>query len=218
MKNENCWYKVYVHIAPNDKKYVGITSHEKLSRRTGNNGEGYKTQTLFWRAIQKYGWDNFKHEIVAEHLTCEEALQMEINLIAKYQSNNPKYGYNTSVGGNGVKGGSLQAIDRERLSKKMSTIMKGKPSARKGQKLTDEHKQRISKSLIGHKHSEETKRKIGLKSIGRRMSDDGRKRMSEYAKRNKGKKWYNNGIVNKFAHEQPEGFVPGMLRRVTDEK
>ena len=211
MKNENCWYKVYMHIAPNNKRYIGITSQKNLIRRTGYNGEGYKTQQLFWRAIQKYGWDNFEHIILADHLTCEEALAEEIKYIAKYQTNNPEYGYNISVGGNGIKGGSLQPVDKERLSKHMSIAMKGKPSARKGKHLTDEHKQHISQSLIGHKHSEETKIKIGLKSKGRTISENGRKHISEYAKQNKGKKWYNNGIINKFAHEQPEGFIPGRI-------
>ena len=76
-KNNN--YSVYIHISPSNKYYVGITKLEP-SRRWGKNGCGYKKQG-FYNAIQKYGWDNFKHEIIAEHLTESEACNMEITLI-----------------------------------------------------------------------------------------------------------------------------------------
>ena len=74
---------VYVDHIPNNKVYVGITQKKVLSR-WGKDGTGYKTQQLFWRAIQKYGWDNISHEIVAENLSKEEACQLEVDLIAKY--------------------------------------------------------------------------------------------------------------------------------------
>lgn len=52
---------------------------------------------------------------------------------------------------------------------------------RKGQNLTEEHKKKISESRLGDKHW------------------------------NKGKKWFNNGFINKIAHECPEGFKSGRL-------
>lgn len=209
-QNSNCW-KVYIHTAPNNKKYIGITSCKNLNRRTGASGCGYKTQRLMWRAIQKYGWNNFTHEVVADNLTCDQALQMEIDLIAKYKTTDPQYGYNISVGGNGVTGGSLQPIDRTKLSKTMSAIMKGKPSPRKGKTLSPEHKQHISESLKGHKHSEETKHKISEKSTGRHHTQEFRTRLSEHRKQCK---WYNNGIINVITIEQPKGFVPGRIKKV----
>ena len=48
---------------------------------------------------KKYGWDNFEHTIVAKDLTAEEAAKLERELIAKYQSNNPLFGYNICNGG-----------------------------------------------------------------------------------------------------------------------
>ena len=217
LRKDDCW-KVYIHIAPNGKRYVGITSQDRLYRRTGSNGEGYKSQQLFWRAIQKYGWDNFKHEIIAKNLTELEALKMEIGLIALYETTNPKYGYNISVGGNGVRGGSMQPVDREKMSKSISKALKGKPSKRKGKTITETHKQKSSQSLMGHKHSEYTKRKIGSKSVGRHRTQEEKVKISEAAKRNKGRHWYNNGIENRFVFEQPDGFVPGMLRGASNEK
>ena len=66
MENEIRNYCVYKHTSPSNKVYIGITSQEP--ERRWQNGYGYATQQLFWRAIQKYGWDNFKHEIIAEKL------------------------------------------------------------------------------------------------------------------------------------------------------
>ena len=50
-----------------DKKYVGQTCQRPEKR--WNNGRGYIENIYFWRSIQKYGWDNFEHEVVASNLT-----------------------------------------------------------------------------------------------------------------------------------------------------
>lgn len=89
-------YKVYMHVTPNGKKYIGITS-ASLKRRWGN-GQGYKSQ-LFNRAIEKYGWSNIEHVLLYDNLTAEEAKKKEIELIAKYKTTDRKYGYNKSNGG-----------------------------------------------------------------------------------------------------------------------
>lgn len=56
---------VYVHINKiNGKAYVGQTCQlsKRRWRRSGNgtNNEGYKTCTVFYRALQKYTWANFE--------------------------------------------------------------------------------------------------------------------------------------------------------------
>lgn len=66
-------YKVYKHTNQiNGKSYVGITC-QKPEYRWGTDGQGYKECPFFWNAIQKYGWNNFSHEIIFEGLTHEEA-------------------------------------------------------------------------------------------------------------------------------------------------
>lgn len=97
--NQNRNFKVYMHTSPNGKKYIGITRQEKPERRWGSNGCGYIDNQHFWRAIQKYGWDNFQHEILFEDLTEEEAQQKEIELIAYYDSTDQTKGYNITAGG-----------------------------------------------------------------------------------------------------------------------
>ena len=89
---------VYKHEAPNGKVYIGITS-QSPSRRWRPNGKGYDRCPHMKRAIGKYGWDNFKHEILFEGLTKEDAEQKETELIAKYKANDPEHGFNIENGG-----------------------------------------------------------------------------------------------------------------------
>ena len=66
-------------------------------------GLGYRTQAKFYRAIQKYGWENIQHEVVFSNLSFEDAEQKERELIAQYQSCDNRFGYNIESGGNGKK-------------------------------------------------------------------------------------------------------------------
>lgn len=92
-------YVVYKHTnITNGKVYIGITCQDPKVR--WNSGYGYRNNEYFWRSIQKYGWvKGFLHEILYEDLTYEEACQIEIELIAKYNSTNRNYGYNHHEGG-----------------------------------------------------------------------------------------------------------------------
>ena len=92
-------YCIYRHIAPNNKSYIGMTKQEP--ERRWQNGEGYNTQRLFYNAIEKYGWENFSHEILEENLTHDEACDRERYYISYFKSNIRKYGYNITSGGDG---------------------------------------------------------------------------------------------------------------------
>lgn len=65
-----------------------------------------------WADIEKYGWDSFDHEVVKRDLPPDEAYEVEIGLIAKYKSNNPKYGYNVYPGGYKVPSGAGNAMSK----------------------------------------------------------------------------------------------------------
>ena len=93
---EHC-YTVYIHLFPNGKNYVGITSQYPEDR--WRKGRGYIGQSLVYNAIKKYGWENIEHFIFASNLTGPEALNMEKILIQKLKSNNRQYGYNITIGG-----------------------------------------------------------------------------------------------------------------------
>lgn len=92
----NSW-SVYKHTSPSNKVYIGIAKDVKHRWRA--NGSGYKGSTRIHNAIQKYGWDNFEHEILYNNLTREEACAKEIELIKQFNSTDIRYGYNLHSGG-----------------------------------------------------------------------------------------------------------------------
>ena len=94
---------VYCHTNLfNGKKYVGITS--KNPKHRWSNGNGYKNNSHFSRAIKKYGWNNFKHEILLLNESYDYACRAEVCLIKHYKLTNDKYGYNITEGGQGTCG------------------------------------------------------------------------------------------------------------------
>ena len=116
-------YTVYKHISPSGKVYIGITKRKPEYR--WNKGKGYREdQLLFYRAIKKYGWDNFTHEILYTGLSEKDAKNIEISLIRQYKSLGMSY--NITDGGDGGRGLHNK---RKKLSKetklKMSKSRKG---------------------------------------------------------------------------------------------
>lgn len=141
-------YTVYKHTTPAGKVYIGLTN-QRLAKRWGKDGAGYKAQILFYRAITKYGWENIKHEVIKEGLTRSEAAALEVELIALYDSTNPERGYNSSTGGDSGRAGAKSS---EETKQKQSRALKGKPSPKKGIPLTDEHKKKLSLAFSGEKN------------------------------------------------------------------
>lgn len=166
-------YSVYKHTAPNGKVYIGITGRPPQKRWGG--GANYAKQRHFYNAIQRYGWENIKHEILFSGLTKEQAEKIEVELIAKYKSDNREYGYNIDHGGNAV--GKLS----EETKQKISAAKKGIPAKNKGvtQKawnkgvpMSQEQRKKMSEILKG--------RTSPFK--GEHHSEESRKRMSEARK------------------------------------
>ncbi len=164
-------YKVYVHISPSNKYYVGITKQNIKNR--WKNGSSYKQNSHFYNAIKKYGWDNFQHEVIAENLSKDEACNFEKILIKKLNSNNREFGYNKSVGGE--HGGSGAERSKESLKRTSDSL--------KGHHVSTETRRKISNSRTGLKQSEETKNKISKTLTGHKMSIETRKKMSQNAKK-----------------------------------
>ena len=177
VKNERI-YTVYKHTLPmsvsgkeNDMAYIGITSLQP-EVRWGKNGRCYNNSSYFWNAIQKYGWDNFIHEILFEGLTKEEAEQKEIELISYYNSADRDFGYNIALGGFHHGKHSLES----RI--KISNAHKGK-SYGIGKKLSEEAKLKISKANKGRHHSDEAKKRLSEAHKGRPKSEEFCKNLSD---------------------------------------
>ena len=95
-------YLIYKHTNKvNGKSYIGQTS-QKATRRW-RNGFGYKESPIFYAAIQKYGFDNFEHEIIEENIATKElANEREQYWISYYHTwiYDPNcHGYNSTKGG-----------------------------------------------------------------------------------------------------------------------
>ena len=103
-------YSVYCHTFPNGKKYIGISSDCENRWR---NGKGYETQPKMDRAIQKYGWENIKHDIVLSGLSKEQANELEKYLISEL--NTIQNGYNVTIGGDTVNGCYLNSYVLEMI-------------------------------------------------------------------------------------------------------
>lgn len=196
MEIYNGEYCVYVHTnKTNDKKYVGQTC-QKPERRW-NNGHGYKTQPYFYRAIQKYGWDGFEHEVIATHLTKDEANNFERLLIMKLDTMNPLKGYNSSSGGDSptFSEGTKRKMSESAKKRMTDGWIEYLRKINTGRKLTDKTKKKLSdahkgrhigenNNMYGRHHTEEAKRKISEASKKENLSEE---RLEKYRAR-KGEK------------------------------
>lgn len=184
-------YVVYKHTTPSGKVYIGITSMKPEKR--WDNGNGYKNNKHFYSAIMKYGWENIKHEIVENGLTKEQACDLEIKLIAEYDSTNQNKGYNHSTGGEcGGLGVRASAETRRKLSeahkgehrsaetrRRMSEARKGSNSPWYGKHLSPEHRRKLSEAEEGRLFSYETRQKISEAKKGAHHSAEARRKISE---------------------------------------
>ena len=126
-------YTVYIHENKiNGKKYIGIT-RIKVQKRWGYEGSNYKNCTYFWRAIKKYGWNNFSHEILFQNLTGAEASELEKVLIKTFKSSDKKYGYNIATGGACTRG------IKEETRKKFRDLGKGRTLSKEIRRKISEH-------------------------------------------------------------------------------
>ena len=86
---------VYKHTSPSGGVYIGITSDYPLAR--WRNGRGYDCCEVMNKAIKKYGWENFTHEILEKGLSLKKAWEREKYYINKFDSFGN--GYNADEGG-----------------------------------------------------------------------------------------------------------------------
>ena len=67
-------YFVYKHTTPDGKIYIGYGKGKPNDR--WQSGYNYKNNKDFSAAIHQYGWENIRHEILADHLYLEEVQAM----------------------------------------------------------------------------------------------------------------------------------------------
>ena len=87
---------IYKYTSPSGKSYIGQTCRS-LKERAGKDGQGYVNCSIFFRAIQKYGFENFKCEIL-EEVSLDDIDKKEKFYIDLYKTIQPN-GYNVRDGG-----------------------------------------------------------------------------------------------------------------------
>jgi hypothetical protein len=175
---------VYKHLYKDSDTifYIGIGKNKQRAYSV-------KRRTAMWDyTVAKYG---LRVEIIHDNISWEDACKIEIELISKYGRKDLKKGnlVNLTDGGEGRLG--TKATDETKL--KMSISHKGLNTWSKGRKMSEEqkdknknfgfsnkgkiksneHKQKISKSLkgrtpnfLGKNHTDETKLKMSITRLG----------------------------------------------------
>lgn len=170
----------------NGKKYIGKRSCHCDISKDRYMGSGYALK----EAINKYGINNFKKEIIFICKTDDEAYKKEAYYIQIKNATNDKMYYNLCGGGRGVGSGennprygkklteehkkillmsNVNRVVPEETRKKMSNYWKGR---RIGEKNT----------FYGKKHTEESKMKMKIKASNRILSEDTKIKISEALK------------------------------------
>lgn len=168
------------HCISTGKKYIGQTDNER--RRKYEHFSHYNKKcrdSKFYRAVKKYGWDNFIYGII-EEVFIDEIDEMEIYFIEKYDTF--KNGYNSALGGKTTRGykhtEKTKQLLREmkigtkhslKTRQKMSEDRVGRTAWNKGILTSAETKKKISDKLKGENHplfnkghTEEAKLKMSL--------------------------------------------------------
>lgn len=160
----------------NKKIYIGQTTKSNPNLRWKSHQyklrAGIHHNSHLQSAWNKYGQDCWTFEVLEEGISCiNELADREEYWTEKFQSCNPEIGYNKMVGNNRY---TTTDDARERMSKSGGN--------RKGQKHSEETKERIRQTRLGTTLSEETKKKIGESLTGRKrppVTEETREKLSK---------------------------------------
>lgn len=134
-----------------------------------------KDNHLFAKAIRKHGADSFTLSVVT---TCNSliAAQAERYWIDYFQSNDPKFGYNSTSGGENNPGFYVNDEVKQKISQKLKghpkLSHKGENNPFFGKKHSCESLQKMSESHKRHKPTPETIEKIRSSCIGMKRSKE----------------------------------------------
>ena len=137
------------------KMYIGQTTtslKKRLSQHYSTNKDTY-----FYRALRKYGKENFIVEEICSATNIDDLNYLEEYFIQYYNTLKPN-GYNIALGGDNF----------ERICGPMQ-----------GKKHTEETKQKMSLSALGKPKSQETKEKISQAKKGSKLSQEARDKISK---------------------------------------
>ena len=197
-ENENREFYVYKHVRLDNNTcfYVGKGKGNRKDILTRNNHHN--------NISNRYG---HKVVIIKDHLTEEEAFNLETEIIEDYvftfgygidiigfNNEEDEIGHltNCTWGGEGISGIQFSEEHKQRMSESMKGKNKGKhhsgeakrkmSESHKGIQLSEEHKQKISEAMKGIQHSEEAIKKMSESKKGIQRSDEVKRKISEAKK------------------------------------
>lgn len=166
----------------NGKYYYGIHSSSTKTGEDSYLGSG----ALLWKAIEKYGKENFSKEILVEFNSAEEAYKYEAEHVTEVEVKDPNC-YNVQLGGRGGPGGTVFLHRGEEMIKVLPDQIeeflekgwergKSEETLQKAYRprLSEEHRRKISEALKGKPSSlrgthisEEHKQKVSKARKGK---------------------------------------------------
>ena len=179
-------YKIYKYTNTiNNKVYIGQTKLT-LSDRAQSNGRNYRECRKFYNAIQKYGWDKFEGEILADGLTFDEANSLECFYIRLYRATEDAYGYNIESGGHysSANDETKRIISQKaklRYRDQTKNPMYGKSHSDESKRLMSEIKRGNLNPMFGKHWSD--KQRLMCNNTGKhlKLSDERLREMSKWA-------------------------------------
>lgn len=138
---KNCLIYLITNNA-NGKVYIGKLEHYKyLDTYFGDQitraMKGSKAKPFLYNAIRKHKPENFSVKQIDQTDTHEKLCKLETKWIKEYKSNNPKYGYNLTEGGEGNPGHKVSEEARAKIG-----------ASHKGKALSEEHKQKMREAKL----------------------------------------------------------------------
>lgn len=230
----------YIYLTTNlinGKKYIGQHASPVFEpdRYIGSG-------VILWKAIKKYGKENFICELLESCDSADELNEKEEYWISYYNAVESDDYYNIAAGGNSSK---KTVVYRQHLKESWTESRRNKqrekfkssnpaknPEVRK--KISDNNasrnydvRKKLSDAKLGksNPHTDEWNKKISeaLKGrVGKPCSKETKQKLSElrsgknnpmYGKSaTRGTKWFTNGIINVRRKECPAGFIPGVTK------
>lgn len=188
-------YTVYMHTSPCGKVYIGITCRDVQRRWQNGRGYTYSHNHHFEKAIEKYGWQNFTHEIIKTGLSKAEAEKMEIELIQQYDSTNPERGYNIRSGG--AAGSRLS----EETKKRLSEMRKGEGNPMYGRHDPKPWQIGNNRGLVGENHPMYGRRGKDSPRYGKHHTEETRAKLRENGANNIAVRCVETGVTYISAQE-----------------
>ena len=154
----------------NGKIYIGQTIRPIEKRLEEHRTGKSKNCRLIYRAIKKYGWENFEKD----YYECpDEDLNFDEDLLVSEMGTLSPNGYNLKEGG-----GNRGKLSEE-SKQKMSEANIGEKNHNYGKTPSEETKQKMSEANLGKTHSDETKQKMREAKLGKKCSDETKQKIRE---------------------------------------